>query len=189
MPDWGLNKLLDLYGQLISQEDLLITDGMTPKEIKILPKLNSVLLSICEQLSQYKIPETLDHCDFHDNNILFDKNTNKITIIDLGETVITHPFFSLITCLRNAYFRHNLKETDQLYINLLDTCFNNWVKFETKDNIPKIYDLTKILWPIYATLGEYRLMTGSNPEQFKLLKRRGRLAIGLKEFIKYNTNS
>ena len=186
VPDWRLNKLPDLYNSLILQEDLLITDGITSEELKILDKLRPTFLSICEQLAQYKIPETLDHCDFHDNNILFNKDTNKITIIDLGETVITHPFLSLISCLRNAYFRYNLKETDQTYINLQDACFENWLKFETKNNLLKIYDLAKILFYIYTTLGEYRLMIGSDPEQFKLLNRRGRMAIGLKEFIKYN---
>jgi hypothetical protein len=183
VPDWRLDTLPLLYKKMICHDELLKEDGMTTQELDLLHELYPNFLSMCEKLSNYKIPETLDHCDFHDNNILIEYDSNHMTIIDLGETVITHPFFSLITCLRNAVFRYNLKETDEVYFLLQDACFETWRKFEIINNLSEIFSLATKLWPIYATLGEYRLMASSNAEQFKFLNRRGRLAMGLKEFI------
>ena len=99
VPDWRLNKLPKLYQALISQEDLLLSDGLTKTEIKKLQELQPKLSEICDQLSRYNIPETFGHGDFHDKNILINTDTHKTTIIDLGEVVITHPFFSLHNCL------------------------------------------------------------------------------------------
>ncbi len=183
VPDWRLEKLPSLYDELTSKEDLLIADGMRTDELNTLYKLRPTFLRLCQHLSSYKLPETLDHCDFHDNNILIENGTHNITIIDLGETVITHPFFSLITCLRNARFRYSIKETDKIYIQLQDACFKNWITLAKKNDLLSAFSLAEKLWPIYATLGEYRLMISSHAEEFKSLDRRGRLTEGLKEFI------
>jgi aminoglycoside/choline kinase family phosphotransferase len=186
VPDWRLELLPSLYAELIKKEDILIADGMTTDELNTLYKLRPNFLSLCQKLSDCKLPETLDHCDFHDNNIIIENDTNNITIIDLGETVITHPFFSLITCLRNARFRYSIKETDKTYLQLQDTCFKNRINFKKKNNLLSAFSLAEKLWPIYATLGEYRLMISSHAEEFKSLGRRGRLIEGLKEFIVEN---
>jgi hypothetical protein len=183
VPDWRLKKLPVLYEEFINKKNLLIADGITNDELDTLHRLSSTFSIICEKLSSYKIPETLDHCDFHDNNILIEDGTNNITIIDLGETVITHPFFSIITCLRNAMFRYSFKEADKTYIALQDTCFKSWLEFESKNHLSEAMILAKRLWPIYAALGEYRLMTSTNKEEFKSLNRRGLIAMGFKEFI------
>jgi len=105
VPDWSPDKLPLFYSQLLSKEDLLIADGMTIAELEQCRGLCSRLVSMCERLSRYKTPPTLDHCDFHDGNVLITDATNNLTIIDWGETVITHPFFSLLTFL-NTIARH-----------------------------------------------------------------------------------
>lgn len=99
MPDWRLDKLPKLYQQLIAQDKLLMNDGITKDELKMLEKLDLPLFSLCSQLSSYNIPETLSHCNFHDKNILVNIDTHKTTTIDLGEVAISHPFFSFhIVC-------------------------------------------------------------------------------------------
>ena len=88
------------YATLIQQEPLLIADGLTNIELKQLSKLSPKLTEICEKLSQYPLPDTFSHDDFHDNNLLIDLKTQKITMVDLGEVAITHPFFSLLNMLQ-----------------------------------------------------------------------------------------
>lgn len=183
VPDWRLNKLPILYTQLIKDEKRLIEDGITTDELNTLYQLQPKFKKMCEQLSEYKIPESLDHCDFHDNNILIDSDTNKITIIDLGETVISHPFFSLINCLRNAMFRYSLI-TEKSYCDLKDSCLERWLCLDNKMSLLDAFSLAEKLWFIYGTLVEYRLMISCDPKLFQPLGRRGRLIIGLKEFIK-----
>lgn len=185
VPDWRLNKLPILYTQLIKDEKRLIEDGITPDELNALHRLQSKFKNLCEQLSDYKIPESLDHCDFHDNNILIDSDTNKITIIDLGETVISHPFFSIINCLRNAMFRYSLNITDKSYCDIKDSCLERWLGLDNKMNLLNAFSLAEKLWFIYGALVEYRLMISCNPKDFQSLNRKGRLILGLKEFIRY----
>lgn len=60
----------------------------------------------------------------------------------------------------------------------------DWHRSGSEKELCEVMNLAKKLWPIYATLGEYRLMVSSHSEEFKLLNRRGRLTIGLREFIK-----
>lgn len=126
VPDWRLNKLPTLYSQFIKEEKCLIDYGLTIEELNALDELQAKFKDLCVQLSEYNIPETLDHSDFHDNNILISSDKNKITIIDLGETVISHPFFSLINCLRNAMFRYSFVESDKNYRDIKNACLNKW---------------------------------------------------------------
>jgi len=188
VPDWRLEKLPDLYKQLIAQSDFLKEDGMTNDDLKILHELHPKLSTFCKLLSQYKIPETLDHCDFHENNILIENtnNSQNMTIIDWGETVITHPFFSLLRCLDQAVIHHKLTDTSSQYLELQEACLENWLEFEPKEKLIEAMLLAKKLWPIYSALGFYRLMISSNPEEFRAYyaNRPARLTAYFKEFIK-----
>lgn len=94
--DWRIENLPACYTLLINQKDLLIADALTDAEIKQLSSLTPKLVSLCKQLSQYPIPDTFSHNDFHDNNLLIDPKTQKITLVDLGEVAVTHPFFSFV---------------------------------------------------------------------------------------------
>jgi len=93
IPDWRLEEFLSLYSELISQDKLLLSDGLTEKEIERLQQLYSTCQHLCVALSKYDIPETISHSDFQENNMLLDEKNDSISIIDWGETVISHPFF------------------------------------------------------------------------------------------------
>jgi aminoglycoside/choline kinase family phosphotransferase len=178
VPDWRLEQLPKLYRELIRKDDLLIHDGLTESELKKLEKLDIKLLDLCDQLSNFAIPETLGHCDFHDKNILVNVDTNQTTIIDLGEVAITHPFFSLHNCLYRA--KENFSLSENQYQNLQETCFKHWLAIETKERLFEILAIIQQCWSIHSVLGEYRLMQSVPQETFHLLQRQGRLANNLR---------
>ncbi len=189
VPDWRLEKLPSVYIQLISQEELLIQDGLTADELGVLHKLYPRFSSVCESLFSYKILETLDHCDFHDNNILIENDTNKMTIIDWGESVVTHPFFSLISCLRDTTFRYHLKEVDKILLELQTACFAcGLFDSKSKENLLAAILLAQRLWPIYSALGNHRLIMASDIKEFKTSSENrtlsGRMARAFKEFLR-----
>lgn len=195
VPDWRLEKLPAFYMELIDEEDeenLLKQDGITTNELKILHELYPVLLSMCKLLSNYKLRETLDHCDFHDNNMLIEKNTKALTIIDWGEVVIAHPLFPLISFISTAGSRYKLQETNLIFIRLEDACFENWLGNISKHDLREAMCLAKKIWPIYSALGYYRLMISANmntdaaelKSYFNTGRNAGRLAQYFKEFIK-----
>lgn len=166
VPDWRLEHFPDLFDQLITHGEFLKADGLTEKELHILWSLRPRISKQCELLSTYDIPETLVQSDFHSNNILIHHGTQKITFIDLGETVITHPFFSLHTFLRQAIIHHGVKECDHVYLRLQDACFKNWSEL-SKQQLLKGFWLTEKLWPVYSALGFYRLVSSVDLQAFK----------------------
>lgn len=57
----------------------------------------------------------------------------KTTIIDLGEVVISHPFFSLLNFLYRMKKHHGLSEEDDLYRRIKDACFKSYKPCFTSD--------------------------------------------------------
>lgn len=185
VPDWRLSKLPILYDEVVTQTDFLKAEGMTDKELQILRTLSPQFLAQCALLSSYGIPETLGQHDFHDNNILIDPNSKKITFVDFSETAIIHPFFSLYTCLRQSITHHGVKEADQTYRQLQDACFENWLGLMTKNQLLELFALVKQLWPVYSALDCYRLMTSVDLQAYKsyYANRPSQIALYFREYI------
>jgi hypothetical protein len=181
VPDWRLEKLPKLYRDLISHETLLLDDGLNRDELIKLKNFESKLFLLCDQLASYPIKETFGHADFHDKNILFDTHTRQITLIDLGEVVITHPFFSFQNCLHRAKENFSLSNTQHQELQL--ACFEPWLALDTQEHLFEILDRIQQCWPIHSALGEFRLINSVNPVAFHELRRQGRLANSLRHWI------
>ncbi len=168
VPDWRLEKLPGLYQKLLNFKDLFIKDGLDFTEFEALVQLAPKFENLCQQLGQYRIPETLEHGDFQDNNFLI--QNNHLTINDWGDSVISHPFFSLISFLWSAKRNHNLLEGSENYLYLKSRYLNQWLEYESSERIEEAFQIaTKInsikfvnnfhrttLCPGMETLGEYQ---------------------------------
>ena len=183
VPDWRLDKLPHLYRQLLAQKDLLLMDGLLDWELKELEALYEKVVHLCNGLSSYSVRQTIDSNEFQDNNTLMDEKTQKLTISDLGEAVISHPFFSLIGCLRLAKFHYSLDEQSDAYMILIDACLQNYMTVESKKHLQDAFELAKILEFIYRALAVYRLMIVCEQSGRMPLKQRGKLTGTLKEFM------
>lgn len=164
LPDWRLNNLPDLYKDVIADKGLLLADGLSEKELCQLDGLVSKISNLCRQLSSYSIRQTLVQPDFNDNNTLINEGSNKITVIDLGEIAISHPFFSLINFLYIIKKHHALKEEDEAYIQIKQACLKPFLIFGTKESISEAFSYAQDLWYIYAVLAHYRLMLACGKE-------------------------
>ncbi len=183
VPDWRLDKLPDLYKQLLSQKDILIADGLSEIEISELETLLPKVSNLCKKLSDYSIKPSIDQPDFHDNNLLIADISQDITIIDLGEIVISHPFFSLVGCLRQTKKHHALTDEDDTYLQLMDACLKNYMNFESKKHLLNAFEIARILQFLYGALCGYRLMIACNKAAFMSFQRHGKLSGSLKEFM------
>jgi len=184
VPDWRLDKLPDLFKQLLAEKEILLADGLLEVEIIKLEALLLKISNLCKKLADYFINQTIVQCDFHDNNILIKDISQKLTFIDLGEVVISHPFFSLIGFLRQVKFHHALTDENEIYLQLIEACFKNYLTYQSKKNLLEAFTIAKILWPIYEALCQYRLMMACDKSRFISFQRRGKLSERLKEFIK-----
>ncbi|CAM2866663.1 aminoglycoside phosphotransferase family protein [Legionella worsleiensis] len=155
--DWRLNTFPSLYLQLIEQDKLLIKDGLDNQEIDRLHNLYNTCTNLCDELSSYEIPETINHCDFHENNMILDINSGVISIIDWGETVISHPFFSLNGCLWNITYFYPIKEYSKSYKLLSANCVAAWQDLYDEQVLLKVLNTAKKINGIFAALSYQRM--------------------------------
>lgn len=186
VPDYRLGKFPGLYKALLSKKKILIADGLLENEIAELECLTETVSELCKKLSQYAISQTLVQPDFHDNNTLIDAS-KKITIIDLGEIAISHPFFSLINFLDQIKKHHGLTEQDKVYQNIQEACFKNFLQLESRENCLKAFELSRILLPIYGALAHYRLIEACDKTELASFYGSGKLSGQLREFISART--
>jgi len=181
--DWRLDKLPNLYGQLLQKTSLLLSDGLTKQELSTLEIYYPKCESLCQRLAKYQLPETISHCDFHANNMLLDQ-TGDVTILDWGEVAIAHPFFSLNTLLWNMSHFHGLKPSDAVYHQLQKKCVAAWTDFYEEKELLKAFDLANQLLGVYAALA-YEQIYRATQNQTKTVSQthRGAIAGCLRTFI------
>ncbi|VEB33968.1 phosphotransferase [Legionella cherrii] len=179
VPDWRLTNLPGFYLKLLEESAFLKEDGLRANEWQQLISLHPKVVDLCQQLNQYAIPETIEHSDFHENNILH--QVQHLTVIDWGESVISHPFFSLISFLMDMMHHHQIKEHSELYGILRDSYLSHWQAFEPQERLLKAFTLAKRLSPIKYCLSFYRLT--QCPGWYPMARHQGRIAKVLRRFI------
>ncbi|HAT8180729.1 TPA: phosphotransferase, partial [Legionella pneumophila] len=186
IPDWRLEKISSLYDQLIQQEELLISDGLSKNEITLLNKAHEICINLCESLSKYQISETINHCDFHENNMVLNQNTGNISLIDWGETVIAHPFFSLNGCLWNMTYFYQIKQTDKIYGTLQRQCVTPWLDLHDETALLDALKIANQLNGVFAALSYKRIYdaTMAQPQTVQQ-EHPGSIAGCLRSFLKH----
>jgi hypothetical protein len=160
VPDWRLEHFPKLYQDLVNDEAFLKAHQLKSGQIKTLQGAVRKVETLCQELSQYGIPECLNHSDFHENNMLFSNATHKVSIIDLGETAINHPLFSLAAFLKipNSLYNETFSSID--YQKLHETCFNGWLK--DKKSMVRVIEIINILLPVYLLFTQKRFLDAIN---------------------------
>jgi RimJ/RimL family protein N-acetyltransferase len=156
VPDWRLEHFPKLYQDLISDQVFLKSHGLEVAQIKILNHVLPKLVTLCEELSNYKIPECLNHSDFHENNMLYNNVTQKVSIIDLGETAINHPLFSLAAFLYVPFNLYNLAMDSIEYQKVHEACFSGWL--EDKKSMARVLEIVNILLPVYLLFTQKKFL-------------------------------
>lgn len=182
VPDWRLDKLPELYQQLL-RSPVLIADGLSEIEINQLEEVLPQVSNLCQKLSSYSIKPSIVQPDFNDNNVLINNVSQKMVIIDLGEIVISHPFFSLVNFLQQMKKHYGLVEKDKAYQQIFEACLKNFSSFESQQNLLDAFTLAQKLWFVYEALAHYRLMMACDKEKLKLVYGWGKLSKQLKSFM------
>jgi hypothetical protein len=182
VPDWRLKQLPDLYRKVISQKELLLADGLTELDVIELEGLNPRIAYLCRKLSEYPIPESFVQPDFNDNNTLIDEMSQSITMIDLGEVAISHPFFSLINFLHVLRKTYALALDDETYLKIKQACLKNYQRFGSEKELSSAFEIASELYFAYSLLAHDRLVQACDRENLMSFQR-GKLSEMLREFI------
>jgi Ser/Thr protein kinase RdoA (MazF antagonist) len=138
---------------------------------------------ICKELAAFGIPETLNHGDFHDGNVLL--RDGRITLFDWGDACVTHPFVSLRTFFVSIEMSLKLDDfsfTPEMAA-LLNLYLEPWQRFGTKENLLTAFSLSRCVASIVKTLAWYKTVSNlDDPFREKYAEIVPEL---LKEFLTY----
>lgn len=156
IPDNRLVALPALYKQLLTDEESMMLDqekGLTSVDFQQLQNLSPRFEQICADLATFGIPESINHGDFHDGNVLL-KN-GRITFFDWGDANVTHPFVSLRTWFVSMEIALELDDwappTSEMTA-LLHRYFERWERFGDKERLLAIYNLSRPVASIVKAL-------------------------------------
>jgi aminoglycoside phosphotransferase (APT) family kinase protein len=117
--------------------------GLTTAEWEEVKARTDRVEQICSDLAAVGIPESINHGDFHDGNILV--KDGRITFFDWGDADVTHPFVSLRTFFVSIEI--SLELDDYAFTPEMDALLNlylkPWEKFASKDDVLAAYRLSK----------------------------------------------
>jgi hypothetical protein len=155
IPDHRLSILPGLFAQLLADQANFMIDqekGLTSAEWGQLKEKAPRLEQISADLAAYGIPESLNHGDFHDGNVLV--KDGRITFFDWGDGDVTHPFVSLRTFFVSIEIALDLEDysfTPEME-ELLDLYLEPFQKFASKEHLLKAYKLSKPVASIVKAL-------------------------------------
>lgn len=153
--DWRLQRLPDLFVGLLDNQRLMTAEGINDAERASFLNCVPQLRAVCDELAACGIPETLEHGDFHDNNIML-KN-GAVIINDWGDASISHPFFSLSSLLESAGRNHKLLPDDARTALFTATYLECWSGFALPAQLAKALALAQIIRPVQFSINYSRL--------------------------------
>ena len=162
IPNWRIKELPTHYSALIEHTEELLKEGMSALEIEQLKQAFPHLESACKAIAAFPIKETLVNCDFNENNLIMDEATGVISVIDWGESVITHPFFSIIAFIRNTQRRYQLSAQDPIIQSIETICFSMWSDITSCDELSALIPHIERVQPIFYALGLQLLQKATN---------------------------
>ena len=157
LPD-ALDALLtDLPALRIGQ-----VDGLTESQFERLQAIRPLLEQVCTRLGSLPVPETLHHDDFHDANIFVEDG--RFHFFDWGESCVSHPFFTMVVCLRSIAYRRGLPDDDPEITRLKNIYLGAWREFASQEPLEEALSLAMPLGMLSRAL-TWHLVLSSIPEK------------------------
>jgi hypothetical protein len=162
LPDHRLSVLPGLFVELLADEESLMIDqekGLTSAEWQEVKDKAVHFAQICSKLTGYGIPESLNHGDFHDGNVLV--KDGRITFFDWGDASVAHPFTSLRTFLVSIEISLDLEEysfTPEM-AELLDLYLAPFQTFASKEELLQAYEISKPVASVVKALAWHQGIT------------------------------
>ncbi|MEO6062229.1 MAG: aminoglycoside phosphotransferase family protein [Thermoflexales bacterium] len=99
-------------------------DGLTGEDRARLRQLLPHIGALAAELAGTGIPESLHNEDFHDANVYV--RDGQVRLSDWGEAGASHPFSTLLVCLRSAAWRLKLPNDGPEIARLRDVYLERW---------------------------------------------------------------
>jgi len=114
--------------------------GLSEPHVARLRGMLSAFAVACGELAEIGIPQSVQHDDFHDGNILVAPGGGH-WFIDWGDTQIGHPFATLLVALRSVAARFGLDEGASELARLRDAYLEPFDDLATRSRLRRAVDL------------------------------------------------
>ena len=134
VPDRRLARLPELVAEVLDEDQ-----GLAPDEHRALVDALPRLRELCDELRAGDLPETVQHDDLHDANVLVRDGVARV--FDWGDTSVSHAFMTLRVTLK--FFAHvrGLPDEAPELARMRDSYLAAWSDFGTPDELREAYDL------------------------------------------------
>jgi hypothetical protein len=153
--DWRYEHLPAVYAAFLSDRPAMDAWGLSPEDQNRAERSRDYVEKLVRDLSALGLPDTLLHCDLHQNAMLMDHKTARINIIDWGEVAIGNPLLPFADCITQSLNnRYQLLNDAALTQNLIKHVFESWA-------LPFSHEREKLfmlLGPFAAIISYCRLM-------------------------------
>jgi hypothetical protein len=162
VPDWRLARLPGLFTQLLEDTESFRIDqpdGLTADDFRRVQGLPGRFAEICNDLAAFGIPESVNHGDFHDGNVLV--KDGRITLFDWGDGNITHPFVTLRTFFVSIEIALELDDysfTPEMQV-LLQRYLKPWRRFASEADLLAAFPLSRCAATIVKALSWHQTVS------------------------------
>lgn len=135
-PDHRLATLRAWLGSVIDDAQVIRLDegeGLTSAERSRLRKALPRVGALCDELAGLGVPETVQHDDLHDGNVLV--RDGRAVIFDWGDACIAHPLLTLAITLPFAAWRASLPEDAPQVDRIRDAYLEHWTTRASPDRL------------------------------------------------------
>jgi hypothetical protein len=149
------------YLRGVLAKELVDEEHMTVHDINALLDFLPEIERICKKSADFGIQQTLINADFNENNVILNKTTSALSIIDWGESVISHPFLTIASHLRSLSRRYNLDLRRGLLAEIKEVCFSCWLDLASQTACAELYEDILKLQPVFSALAIKRLQNAT----------------------------
>lgn len=158
IPDHPLpaaSAALDSWDALL---DFVEAKGRVAREdIRMLREIGPPLFRKFARVSEFDIPSSLDHGDFHPFNVV--ASSRGCVFLDWSEASIAHPFLSAAGFLSYAErLRPDLPAS-----NLISAYLRHWSKYASETQLAELWKLIQSIAPAYFAWSLWRVISTSRP--------------------------
>ncbi|MEX1181797.1 MAG: hypothetical protein WEF86_01080 [Gemmatimonadota bacterium] len=148
-PARGLEILARRIPRLCSDSAAMLLGepcGLSRSEIDRVASLAPTLLTLCEELASYGIPDTLEHGDLWANNVL--STLGGPVYLDWSDSSLSHPFFSLSQIVTEAMILLPASSRESRR-RLRDSYLLPWAGIAAPEALSRAFEIARVLAPVH----------------------------------------
>jgi hypothetical protein len=120
--------------------------GLSRADIERVASLAPTLLTLCEELASYNIPDAIEHGDLSANNIL--STLDAPIYLDWSDSSLSHPFFSMSSLMAEGE-RLLPATSHESRRRLRDSYLAPWLLVAPHETLVRAFEIARVLAPVH----------------------------------------